>query len=161
MHRRPRTRGQSLVEFALILPIFLLLIMGIVDAGRLVYTFNTVSNSARQAARVAIVNQSTTGTNTCDSASATAWPVGCGVVSGLVLDLQPADVAVSYRNPTDTAACSPLSIGCTAVVTVTGTYTPLTPVIGQLIGTMDVASTTKMPVERVCTNPTTPPVAHC
>jgi len=155
-------RGQSLVEFALILPIFLLLIMGIIDAGRLVYTFNTVSNAARQGARIAIVNQSTSGTTTCDTAVATTWPVGCAIGSGLVLNLQPADVAVQYRDNTDTTTCNPVLIGCIAVVTVTGTYSPLTPIIGQFIGTMDVSSTTKMPVERACDNANLPTgIPHC
>ena len=159
------SRGQSLVEFALILPIFLLMIMGIVDAGRLIYTFNTVSNAARDGARIAIVNQSDHGTTTCDTASATAWPVGCAVVSGIGLDLQPTDVQIEYHDYTDTTDCSlpntPPQIGCIAVVKVTGTFQPLTPIIGQIIGTMDVSSTTKMPVERVCSNPTTAPIAHC
>jgi Flp pilus assembly protein TadG len=160
--RRYRDRGQSLVEFALVLPIFLLMLMGIVDAGRLIYTYNTVSNAARDGARVAIVNQSTTGTNTCDTTSATAYAVGCAVASGLVLNIDPTtDVTVQYNDATDTTPCSPVAFGCIAVVTVTGTYQPLTPVIGQIIGTIDVSSTTKMPIERVCANPTTPPVPHC
>ena len=161
LRRRDGRRGQSLVEFALILPIFLLLIMGIVDAGRLVYTFNTVSNAARQGARIAIVNQSTSGTTTCDTTSATAWPQGCAIVSGLVLNLKPADVVIKYRDYLDATACSPVQVGCIAVVKVTGTYQPLTPIIGQFIGTMTVSSETKMPIERVCTNPTTAPIAHC
>ena len=155
-------RGQSLVEFALVLPILLLMLMGIVDAGRLIYTYNTVSNAARQGARIAIVNQSTTGTNTCDTASATAYPIGCAVVSGVALNIDPTkDVDVQYHDATDTTPCNPIAIGCIAVVKVTGTYQPLTPVIGQIIGTIDVSSTTKMPIERVCSNPTTAPIPHC
>ena len=156
-----RDRGQSLVEFALVLPLFLLIIFGIVDAGRLIYTYNTVANSARDGARVAIVNQSTSGTNTCDTTAATAWSVGCSLASGIGLGLQGADVVVQYRNPTDTAACATPIIGCIASVAVTGTYRPLTPVIGQLIGDVPVTSTTKMAIERVCTNPTTAPIPHC
>ena len=55
--RRDRTRGQSLVEFALILPILLILMLGIVDFGRAIFAYNAVSNGARSGARVAIVNQ--------------------------------------------------------------------------------------------------------
>ena len=36
-----RTRGQALVEFALVLPIFVLIIFGILDAGRLIVVYNT------------------------------------------------------------------------------------------------------------------------
>src|SRR4029077_16914007 len=52
---RARRRGQSLVEFALVLPIFLLLIMGVIDAGRLVYMNSTLSNAAREGARTGAV----------------------------------------------------------------------------------------------------------
>ena len=154
-------RGQALVEFALVLPILLLFIFGIIDAGRLIYTYNTVANSARDSARVAIVNQSTTGTATCDTTSATAYPVGCAIASGLALEIAPADVSVTYRDPTDTSACTSLSIGCLAVVTVTGHYEALTPIIGQIIGPTDVSSTSKIPVERVCTNPPPSPLTSC
>jgi len=51
--RRRRTRGQSLVEFALVVPIFLLLLCGILDFGVVLYSRMTVINAARDAARVA------------------------------------------------------------------------------------------------------------
>lgn len=38
MMRKPDEHGQFLVEFALILPAFLLLMMGIVEFGRLMFT---------------------------------------------------------------------------------------------------------------------------
>jgi Flp pilus assembly protein TadG len=53
--RRPKTRGQTLVEFALVLPIFLLVLFGIIDAGRLVYQNTTLSQAAREGARLASV----------------------------------------------------------------------------------------------------------
>ena len=156
-----RSRGQALVEFALVLPLLLLFIFGVIDAGRLIFTYNTVANAARNGARVAIVNQSTAGTNTCDTTSATAWPVGCAVVSGLALNLDPTAVDVTYRNPTDTGACTAMEIGCLAVVEVTGHFQPLTPIIGQFLGAMDVSSTTTIPIERVCSNPPPAPLANC
>lgn len=48
-----RSRGQALVEFALVIPLFLLLVFAIVDMARYVYTANALSNMAREAARVA------------------------------------------------------------------------------------------------------------
>jgi Flp pilus assembly protein TadG len=136
---------------------------GIIDAGRLIYTYNTVSNSARNAARVAIVNQSTAGTDTCDTLSATAWSTGCAIQSGVGLGITPADVVVSYRDAADAVACSsPPTIGCLAVVMVTGRFQPLTPVIGQLIGPIALSSTSKVPVERVCNNnPPPAPLPNC
>jgi len=155
------TRGQALVEFALILPVLLLLIFGTIDAGRLVFTYNTVSNAARDGARVAIVNQSTTGTNTCDTTVATAYPVGCAIQAGLALNLADTDITVTYRDPTDTTACTPIAMGCLAVVQVTGHWQALTPIVGSVIGPVDVSNVTKIPVERVCSNPPPSPLTSC
>jgi TadE-like protein len=52
----PRSRGQSLVEFALILPIFVLLLLAVFDFGRGIYTYNGLSEAARDIARTTIVN---------------------------------------------------------------------------------------------------------
>jgi hypothetical protein len=48
--RRERTRGQSLVEFALVLPIMLLLLAGAIDLGRLFYSYVAVENAAKEGA---------------------------------------------------------------------------------------------------------------
>jgi Flp pilus assembly protein TadG len=156
-----KKRGQALVEFALVIPLLLLLVFGIIDAGRLIYTYNTVANAARNGARVAIVNQSTSGTATCDTTAVTAYAVGCAISSGIGLGLTGANVSVAYRDPTDTTTCTVLSIGCIAVVDVTGQFQPLTPVIGQLIGPVSLTSRAKIPVERVCTNPPPAPLTNC
>ena len=50
-----RTRGQALVEFALVLPIFLIILFGIIDFGRYVYTANAISNGTREGARAGSV----------------------------------------------------------------------------------------------------------
>lgn len=49
-------RGQVLVEMALILALFLLLIFGIAEFARAMYTYNTIVQSTRAAARWAVVN---------------------------------------------------------------------------------------------------------
>jgi len=50
--------GQSLVEFALVLPIFLLILFAIVDFGMAFHAWITVTNSAREGARVGAVRAS-------------------------------------------------------------------------------------------------------
>jgi Flp pilus assembly protein TadG len=45
--------GQSMVEFALILPLFVLFIVGIFELGRAFFSFIAISNAAREGARVA------------------------------------------------------------------------------------------------------------
>lgn len=48
-------RGQSLVEFALVLPLLLVLILGIFEFGRLWMTLNVLTGAAREGVRVAAV----------------------------------------------------------------------------------------------------------
>jgi Flp pilus assembly protein TadG len=50
--------AQSLVEFALVLPIFLLLITGLFDLARAVWQENTLAYAAREGTRYAIVHGS-------------------------------------------------------------------------------------------------------
>lgn len=48
---RTRKRGATLVEFALILPVFLVLMLGVVEGSWYVLEVSAISNSARTAAR--------------------------------------------------------------------------------------------------------------
>lgn len=61
---RSRERGQALLEFALILPIFVVAILGLIDVGRAIWANNAVANAAREAARYAAVHGGSA-TNTC------------------------------------------------------------------------------------------------
>jgi TadE-like protein len=56
MSHRPRSTGQALVEFALVVPIFLVLLLGIFDFGRVVWASNSLASAAREGARFAIVH---------------------------------------------------------------------------------------------------------
>jgi len=56
MSRRPRSAGQALVEFSLVIPLFLSLLMGIFDFGRVVWASNSLASAAREGARFAIVH---------------------------------------------------------------------------------------------------------
>jgi len=60
-------RGQTLVEFALIVPILVMLLVGIFDLGHVLWTNDALSNAAREAARFAIVH---------GGSESTACPVG-------------------------------------------------------------------------------------
>jgi hypothetical protein len=58
-----RSRGQSLAEFALIIPLLLAMVIGVLDLGRMVWAMDSVSNAAREAARFAIVHGGSPGTD--------------------------------------------------------------------------------------------------
>jgi hypothetical protein len=56
IRRGPRSRGQALVEFSLVLIPFVLIIMGIFDLGRGIYMMNGTAEAAREVARVTSVH---------------------------------------------------------------------------------------------------------
>ena len=56
--RSGRVRGQALVEFALVAPIFFLVLFSIIEFGRYVYTVQILNEAAREGARYAIVHGS-------------------------------------------------------------------------------------------------------
>lgn len=85
-------RGQALLEFALVIPIFMVILIGMIDLGRVVWANNTVSNAAREAARFAIVH---------GGSRSTACPVG-PAVSGKTI-VPPASSACPYPSPSTEA----------------------------------------------------------
>jgi hypothetical protein len=57
LRRRSRSgRGQGLAEFALVLPVFLLIVFGIIDLGRVVWATDDITNAAREGARYASIH---------------------------------------------------------------------------------------------------------
>jgi Flp pilus assembly protein TadG len=56
-------RSQALIEFALISPVLLLLLFGIIDIGRAVFYYDSLSHAAREGARAAAVASSSLPTN--------------------------------------------------------------------------------------------------
>jgi Flp pilus assembly protein TadG len=135
--RRRGERGQGLVEFALVLPVLLLIMLGLFDFGRAIYAFNTVSNAAREGARVAIVNQGQAGGVYVAATEAARQATALGLDAS-----DPAQVQVAFPDALGTC------VGCRAQVTVTYQFSPITPVIGTLIGQIPLASTTEIPIER-------------
>lgn len=53
---RRKEDGQAMLEFALVLPIFLLILCGIIDFGWLFYNQLALNNICREGARYAVVN---------------------------------------------------------------------------------------------------------
>lgn len=58
--RRERGRGQALVEFAIILPVFFLVVAGMFDLGLGVYSDLTLVNAAREGARLGVIDPGNT-----------------------------------------------------------------------------------------------------
>jgi Flp pilus assembly protein TadG len=60
MNKIKNRKGQAMVEFVLILPVFLLLLLGMVDLSRVISANFVLENAARSAARVGVVSNSDT-----------------------------------------------------------------------------------------------------
>jgi TadE-like protein len=79
---RPHPRSQSsqaLIEFALISPVLLLLLFGIIDIGRAVFYYDTVSHAAREGARSAVIAPNTLPTNADVLTTVTSQLIGVPV----------------------------------------------------------------------------------
>lgn len=79
-HWRQTELGQSLVEFTLVLPIFLILLFGLVDFGRAFYTWMLVTNAAREGARAAAVqSDSATVDSKLYASICSSYPSSCSL----------------------------------------------------------------------------------
>lgn len=67
-----RSSGQALVEFALVAPMFLILLFAIIEGGRFVFYYEMLNNATREGARYAIVH----GYNAADHCPSGRMPDG-------------------------------------------------------------------------------------
>ncbi|HET9852415.1 MAG TPA: TadE/TadG family type IV pilus assembly protein [Candidatus Limnocylindrales bacterium] len=112
---RDRSRGQALVEVALVSPLFFALLFGLIDLGRVIWAIDSVGGAAREGARYASMHANTTlipGTEVKSRDELKAYALGFVVAGGV--------------SPTATVCFSPVTIGSKAAGcsgdTDTGTY---------------------------------------
>lgn len=111
-HRTP-ARGQSLVEFALVLILLLVIAAGAVDLGRAFHSTIIITNASREGARYLTRHPD-------DAASAFSGTKNAAVqeAGGSYITLQPADVTVLPNQPS-------LPPGTEVTVTVGYTFEPV------------------------------------
>ena len=144
------TRGQALVETALVLPILLLVIVALFDLGRATFAYNTLTNAAREGARMAIVNQ--------DKPTIITWAKG----QTQIVELNDPSVKIDFYQvaddgtPDTTSTCDLVAVGCLAVVSFEATYAPITPLIGNILfgSGVKLEATSILSVEYRCPNAT-------
>lgn len=154
---RPRSRGQALVEFALIIPLFLLIMVALFDLGRAVFAYNTLTNAAREGARLAIVNQ--------DLASIVARAKS----QTAMVELDDPSVNVGYWRMKDDGTpdladpCNLVANACLAIVKFEATYRPITPLISNILFGSGVTftATSVLSVEYRCPNDHFPTANLC
>jgi Flp pilus assembly protein TadG len=148
-HRR-RGRGQALVEFAIVFPIAILVLLAVFDVGRAVFMYNGLTNGAREGARLAVVNQDKSFVAERVRQSApTATVSNLGNLNDLVTFYKQFP---NVNDPTLNPECTTMAVGCVAVVTARAPWTAITPIIGQLIGPISFVARSELPVELVCPN---------
>jgi Flp pilus assembly protein TadG len=124
--QREGSRGQELVEYALALPIFLMIVMGIVDLGRVVYYNSAIHNSVREGARYGIIYPAD-------------WVGIEAAVRNTAIGLNPLDLTVTVSQP------DPDSIQVMA----TYQFTAITPIVANWVGANEwtLGSTSTMWIE--------------
>ena len=129
MIRMRRARGQAIVEFALVLPIFLLLVFAITEFGRIWMIQHVLTTASRSGARVGILPSSTTSEVTTAVNNYLTPP-----------KFDPAQASISMTNVGVSAPS-----GAVTSVTVAYSYQVLSgSLIPQLQGTLMLTSTTQM-----------------
>ena len=154
---RPRRRGQGFVEFALILPVFLLIFAATLDLGRVFYAQISLTNAAREGAfQAARTPESFEEGQPCDTATNL---VVCRVLlesKDSFVEVQPADVAMACTP----SACT-RAVGNTVQVTVQGSFVLLTPILSAVLGgqtlTLSGAATAQLEVFTAAPSPTPSP----
>lgn len=125
-------RGQSLVEFALVIVLFLVIVMGVVDFGMAIYKFNGVSQAAREIARVTSVHPCAA-TPPCDPGSSADTLAAIDIQQNLIpgLTINPATDIECIDESGAPVAPNPCDFSKHSVkVTVTSDYSPITPLLG-------------------------------
>jgi len=125
-------RGAAAVEFALVLVVLLLILLGIIDFGRLLYVNQAVKSASREGARAAVIS-----TTSWASASAVAASAAAGADA---LDGNSNSITVSYAvvpivSPLPDPPCATAD---SITVTVTSNFKWITPV-GALPGLSNAA----------------------
>jgi len=137
--QHPKSRGQGLVEFALVAPILLVMILGIIEVARLLAVFSTLSNASRQAARYSSV---------AGSQNSVPFYLNCDGLRGIarssspLVSLSTSDIFIGYDEgdgkifaecsqgvePTDSDG-NGLENGDRIVVSITTTFKPIVSLI--------------------------------
>jgi Flp pilus assembly protein TadG len=137
-------RGAEAVEFALVVPIFLLLVFGVVDFGYMINRDTMINNASREGAREGALNPDSAAISTLvRQALATVEPVGT-TPSKIT-------VTVTCRKPDDTACATfagDAKPGGTVIVKVNYSHSWITPVGSTIYPSgITLSRTTEMRIE--------------
>jgi hypothetical protein len=148
--RGDRATGQALVEFALAVIPFLILLMGVIDLGRGIYMMNGTSEAARDITRATIVHLFDSSGNLGRSPETTAViDTQEGLIPGLTIDPDVDIVCVdafdNVQNP-ELGKNDDCTVGEDFIrVHVTAPFSPVTPLVSAF-GSHTFESTSRMQI---------------
>ncbi len=130
---RRSERGQAVVETALVLPVIMLLLLMMVDGGRVFHTWIVVTNGAREGARAAVIREDLL---TIDDKLQQAMPSVVGGTWGF-------NITPGYQDPLTVPSGDPVTVDVTADDVL------VTPLIGDLFpgSTVRVSASATMQLE--------------
>jgi hypothetical protein len=106
--KRNHGKAQGAVEFALVLPLLLLIMLGLIETGRLIFHYSAVTNAAREAMRYG------SATGLSDDGITPRFMDCAGIVDaavrvGFLGSVQPGDVTITYfsADGTNLGGCPP------------------------------------------------------
>jgi TadE-like protein len=127
-----------MAEFALVLPIFLLILFGIIDGGRMIFVSNQLSEAARDGARWGSVQERSTTSAGRDSID--------DRVIGILNGVPTPDVTISCER--DESAIPDCRFGDILVVRVESDFQFATPFLGGLMGEPTLSAESKVVVHQ-------------
>ncbi len=153
-HTQDKIKGQGITEFAIVLPVVLMLTFGVIEFGYLLFSYSTVNSASREAARygIAVGDVDADTQRYYDCAGIKAAGVGLGQFVGMTTG----DINITYDSGPDTSpeynTCEELAaavasdtdtidFGDRIVVTVTHTYQPLVSYMGLNLPSFTMTST--------------------
>ena len=150
---RHRSRGQSVVEFALLFPVVLLILMVGLDFGRVYLGWINLNNTARIAANFAATNAiAMSGTGPVhDAAVARYRQLVANDAQAINCTLNPDPIPDPAGTPADLAALYPggTALGQTAHVNIDCDFGVITPVISTILGdTVTVSASADFPIRQ-------------
>ena len=161
MEKLKSRRAQGMVEFALLAPIFFLVLLGILDLGRAGLFFVAGSDLARDGARYAAVYNNGTGLSNAAVTAAMQQEAGAVGVANASFSMPAAcGTTTPPKPPTALTACQTpaadhmyLFIEDVAgaphykKVSTVYAFRPVTPMLNQITGTIYIVATSAMTVE--------------
>lgn len=128
--QRPPARqsAQATLEFALVVPVFLLLMFGLIDFSRLLFTYVSISNGARELARTAAVSTNYNGPQAITAfLNSTIIAGGQNSVTDSITIREGSMACARSLDTGGTCSTSPTVVTCTLPVTTTSCVVPAPP----------------------------------